>query len=160
MRQAPLTLLAYRFLSPHDQPVRQGSHMTTDTTVPPASLIPLIAMDELPEGRGRRVCTAGYDLAVFKVGDAVYAIDDSCPHAGSSLSNGRAEGTTVGCPAHGLKFDLVHGRPRRPGKLEARTHGLRVVDGLVMLDPEASLPTPIPDPKPATRVRAYGDPLG
>jgi 3-phenylpropionate/trans-cinnamate dioxygenase ferredoxin component len=96
---------------------------------------------------------------VFKVGDAVYAIDDSCPHAGSSLSGGRTEGTTVGCPAHGLKFDLVHGRPRNPGKLRARTHGLRVVDGLVMLDPEASLPAPIPDPKPATAVRKYGDPL-
>ena len=70
--------------------------MTIDTVVPATPLIPLIAMDELPEGRGRRVCTAGYDLAVFKVGDAVYAIDDSCPHAGSSLSGGRAEGTKWG----------------------------------------------------------------
>ena len=133
--------------------------MTIDTTGPPTPLIPLIALDELPDGRGRRVCTAGYDLAVFKVGDAVYAIDDSCPHAGSSLSGGRTEGTTVGCPAHGLKFDLVHGRPRNPAKLQARTHGLRVVDGLVMLAPEASPPAPIPDPKPATAVRKYGDPL-
>jgi 3-phenylpropionate/trans-cinnamate dioxygenase ferredoxin subunit len=132
--------------------------MTIDTTVPLTPLIPLIALDELPDGRGRRVCTAGYDLAVFKVGDAVYAIDDSCPHAGSSLSGGRTEGTTVGCPAHGLKFDLVH-RPPTPGKLQARTHGVQVVDGLVMLDPQASLPAPIPDPKPATAARKYGDPL-
>ena len=133
--------------------------MTIDTPVPPTPLIPLIAIGELLEGRGRRVCTAGYDLAVFKVGEAVYAIDDSCPHAGSSLSGGRAEGTTVRCPAHGLKFDLVHGRPRNPAKLQARSHGLRVVDGLVMLDPEASLPAPTPDPKPPTSTRAYGDPL-
>jgi 3-phenylpropionate/trans-cinnamate dioxygenase ferredoxin subunit len=133
--------------------------MTVDATVPPTPPIPLLAMDELIEGRGRRVCTAGYDLAVFKVGEAVYAIDDSCPHAGSSLSGGRVQGTTVGCPAHGLKFDLVHGRPRSPGRLRARTHGLRVVDGVVLLDPEASLPEPTPDPKPATAVRKYGDPL-
>jgi nitrite reductase/ring-hydroxylating ferredoxin subunit len=133
--------------------------MTVDATVPPTPLIPLLAMDELTEGRGRRVCTAGYDLAVFKVGEAVYAIDDSCPHAGSSLSGGRVQGTTVGCPAHGLKFDLVHGRPRSPGRLRARTHGLRVVDGVVLLDPEASLPEPMPEAKPATPVRKYGDPL-
>ena len=119
--------------------------MTIDATVPPTPLIPLIAIDELPEGRGRNVRTAGYDLAVFKVGDAVYAIDDSCPHAGSSLSGGRAEGTTVGCPAHGLKFDLMHGRPRNPKKLHARTYCLRVVSGLVMLDPEASLPATDPE---------------
>ena len=133
--------------------------MTVDGTVACAPLIPLIAMDELPEGRGRRVCTAGYDLAVFKVGDAVYAIDDSCSHAGSSLSGGRTQGTTVGCPAHGLRFDLVHGRPPNRGRLQARTHGVHVVDGLVMLDPQASLPVPTPEPKPATAPRKYGDPL-
>jgi len=121
--------------------------MTIDTPVPPApALIPLIALDELPEGRGRRVCTEGYDLAVFKVGDNVYAIDDSCPHAGASLSGGRASGTTVMCLAHGLKFGLAHGRPRNPAKLQAQTHGVRVVDGLVMLDPESS--SAVTDPGP------------
>jgi 3-phenylpropionate/trans-cinnamate dioxygenase ferredoxin subunit len=133
--------------------------MTIEAAVAHAPLIPLIAMDELPDGRGRRVCTAGYDLAVFKVGDAVYAIDDSCPHAGSSLSGGRTEGTTVGCPAHGLKFDLVHRNTPNPGKLQARTHCVHVVDGLVMLDPQASLPAPILESKPATTARKYGDPL-
>ena len=65
----------------------------------------------------------------------------------------------MGCPSHGLKFDLVHGRPRTPGKLQPRTHGVRVVDGLVMLDPDAALPAPIPDQKPVKAVRKYGDPL-
>ena len=90
--------------------------------MPTTPLIPLIAMDELPEGRGRRVCAAGYDLAVFKVGDAVYAIDDSCPHASYPewWQNGWHEG---GLPSHGLKFDLVHGRPPTPGKLQARCKG-------------------------------------
>lgn len=55
------------------------------------TLIPLIELNALPEGRGRRLCKAGLDLAVFRIGGAVYAIDDSCPHAGGSLSNGRAD---------------------------------------------------------------------
>jgi 3-phenylpropionate/trans-cinnamate dioxygenase ferredoxin subunit len=84
-------------------------------------------------------------LAVFRVGDAVYAIDDSCPHAGASLSGGRTRGTTVACLAHGLKFPLAHGRPRDPAKLQARTHALRVVDGHVMLEPEPSLPATDPE---------------
>ena len=54
--------------------------------------ISLIELSALPEGRGRRVCKAGLDLAVFRIGDAVYAIDDSCPHAGGSLSNGKLGG--------------------------------------------------------------------
>lgn len=111
--------------------------MPAAAPIPLIPLIPLIALDALPEGRGRRVCTAGYDLAVFKVGAAVYAIDDSCPHGGASLSGGIAQGRTVACRAHGLKFDMAHGCPRDPAKLQVRTHGLRITDGMVMLDPHA-----------------------
>ena len=62
--------------------------------------IPLIELSALPEGRGRRVCKAGLDLAVFRIGDAVYAIDDSCPHAGGAKSNGaswRARASPARC---------------------------------------------------------------
>jgi len=88
-------------------------------------------------GRPRPPGPAGYDLPVFKVGAAVYAIDDSCPHAGASLSGGIVQGRTVACRAHGLKFDMTHGCPHDPAKLQVRTHGLRVTDGMVMLDPNA-----------------------
>ena len=99
-----------------------------------AAPIPLIELSALPEGRGRRVCAAGLDLAVFRIGDAVYAIDDSCPHNGASLSNGRAQGAHVSCPAHGLRFRLAPGCPGNAAALQARTYSVRTVDGTVMLD--------------------------
>ena len=43
----------------------------------------------------------------------------------------------IACRAHGLKFDMTHGCPHDPAKLQVRTHGLRVTDGMVMLDPDA-----------------------
>jgi nitrite reductase/ring-hydroxylating ferredoxin subunit len=48
-----------------------------------STLVPLIELNALPDGLGRRVRTAGIDLAVFRIGDDVYAIDDSCPLAGA-----------------------------------------------------------------------------
>ncbi|MBK6613792.1 Rieske 2Fe-2S domain-containing protein [Ottowia sp.] len=102
--------------------------------------IPLIELSALPEGRGRRVCKVGLDLAVFRIGDAVYAIDDSCPHAGASLSNGKLQGTRVTCPAHGLKFDLdVVCQPSAP-TLEVKKYAVNVVDGIVMLAPDERSP--------------------
>jgi 3-phenylpropionate/trans-cinnamate dioxygenase ferredoxin subunit len=99
--------------------------------------IPLIELDALPSGRGRRVCKAGLDLAVFKVGDVVYAIDDSCPHSGGSLSNGKLDGTRVTCPVHGLQFDIDPACPARPATLQVKKYAVRAVDGMVMLDPDA-----------------------
>ena len=99
------------------------------------TLIPLIELNALPKGRGRHVCAAGFDLAVFRIGDDVYAIDDSCPHQGGSLSNGKLQGPRVTCPVHGLKFDLKPGRPGAAATLEVRNYTVSTVDGMVMLDP-------------------------
>jgi 3-phenylpropionate/trans-cinnamate dioxygenase ferredoxin component len=104
-----------------------------------SALIPLVALSDLPEGRGRRVGTAGLDLAVFRIGDAIYASDDSCPHQGASLSGGRLQGKTVFCRAHGLEFDLERGCSRRVPGLQVKTYAVRAVDGIVMLDLEAQV---------------------
>lgn len=100
-----------------------------------AEAVPLVALSALPAGRGLRVCKAGLDLAVFRIGDSAYAIDDSCPHAGGSLANGRLSGTRVRCPVHGLMFELDPTCPPGPPLLRARKHAVRIVDGIVLLDP-------------------------
>ena len=54
-------------------------------------------------------------VAIFRVGDAVYAIDDICPHRGASLGEGRLFGTVVSCPSHGFPVDVTTGRcPNNP----------------------------------------------
>ena len=102
-----------------------------------STCIPLVPLADLPEGRGRHVRTADCDLALFRFGDTVYAIDDGCPHAGASLSNGRVEGRRVVCRAHGLKFRLEAPPPGAPPALEPRRHCVRTVDGIVTLFPES-----------------------
>ena len=98
--------------------------------------IPLIELDAPPEGRGRRVCKAGHDLALFRIDGAVYAIHDSCPHAGGSLSNGKVQGRRVSCPVHGLKFELdPHACRSATPQLQAKQHVVQIVDGVVMLVP-------------------------
>ena len=98
-----------------------------------APTIPLIELSALPEGRGQRVCKAGLDLALFKIGDAVYAIEDSCPHSGGSLSNGKVQGTRVTCPVHRLTFSLENVCPPGPPTLQAKKFAVHVQDGMVML---------------------------
>jgi nitrite reductase/ring-hydroxylating ferredoxin subunit len=117
-----------------------------------ATLIPLIELGALPEGRGRRVCKAGFDLALFRVGDAVYAIEDSCPHAGGSLSNGKLQGKRVTCPVHGLKFNLESAGQTGAPTLEPKKYAVHAVDGVVMLD---SAEQPLPDDHAAAAAGAH-----
>lgn len=78
-------------------------------------------------------------IALFNVDGAIYAIDDSCPHAGSSLLGGKLDGRMIQCPAHGLKFDLATGC-MRGGGLAVRTHAIGLVNDKFVLTIAA--PTP------------------
>ena len=53
--------------------------------------------------------TPAQPVALFRVEGAYYAIDDTCPHRGGSLSQGMLSGYEVTCPWHGAKFDVRTG---------------------------------------------------
>lgn len=81
-----------------------------------------IERSAIADGRARLV-TIDDDLtvAVFRAGEAYYAIDNRCPHQGGPLGEGRFDGTVVTCPWHGFTIDVRTGRcPRTPG-LRVRT---------------------------------------
>ncbi|MBV8634089.1 MAG: Rieske 2Fe-2S domain-containing protein [Burkholderiaceae bacterium] len=76
-------------------------------------------------------------VALFNVAGELFAIDDSCPHAGSSLASGKVEHGAVQCPAHGLRFDLASGC-MRGGPLSIRTYSVSQADScLVITLPES-----------------------
>jgi 3-phenylpropionate/trans-cinnamate dioxygenase ferredoxin subunit len=91
----------------------------------------VIAVAGIPTDRGRLVFVQGRTIAMFKLDGVVHAIDDSCPHAGSSLAAGKLEGAFVQCRGHGLHFDVRPGRMRGADSFCAKTYPVRVVDGEV-----------------------------
>ncbi len=73
--------------------------------------IALGAVAEMPEGSGLRVEFGEHRVAVFRIGDSVYAIGDRCSHAEASLAEGELFGLDVECPRHGSEFNLETGKP-------------------------------------------------
>lgn len=79
-----------------------------------AELVIVAHTSELSPGQTKAVQVKGRTIALFNVGGTYYAIDETCPHAGGPLSEGRVEGTTVTCPWHGAQFDLSSGAVLSP----------------------------------------------
>ena len=46
------------------------------------------SLDEIEPGTARKVVVDGQAVALVRIGDDVYAIDDVCSHANVSLSDG------------------------------------------------------------------------
>lgn len=66
--------------------------------------------NDLKPGTARLVSFEGTDIAVFRVGEEYFAVDNHCPHQHfSKLHEGSIEGMVITCPMHGHRFDLVTG---------------------------------------------------
>lgn len=68
----------------------------------------------LVEGEGICVDAGGKKLALFRVGDRCFAIDEICPHRDAPLHEGYVEGLEVECPWHASRFNLETGAHRQP----------------------------------------------
>lgn len=91
-------------------------------------------MDELADGSGLRVEDGELRIAVFRIGDDVYAIGDRCSHAEASLAEGELFGTEVECPRHGSEFDVTTGKPGSlPATQPVPTYGVEIVGGEVFV---------------------------
>jgi naphthalene 1,2-dioxygenase system ferredoxin subunit len=64
---------------------------------------------ELFEGAGIAVTPEGHDIAIFKVEEGVYAIDNICTHGHARLCEGFVDGDMVECPFHQAMFDVRDG---------------------------------------------------
>jgi len=91
-------------------------------------------LESLPRERGVRVTIGDETIAMFRIGDEVYAIGDRCSHAEASLAEGELWDTTVECPRHGSEFDLKTGEPGAlPATVPVPVYEVSIEDGTVYL---------------------------
>jgi nitrite reductase/ring-hydroxylating ferredoxin subunit len=55
------------------------------------------------------VACQGRRVALYRLGDEVFATSDTCPHLGAALSEGCIVAGFVECPAHFALFDIRTG---------------------------------------------------
>ena len=92
------------------------------------------AFEDLWDGVGLAVDAGGRSVALFRVGDTVYANDGICTHADADLCDGFVEGHEIECPLHQGRFDLRTGAATCAPAVEAlKTYPVRIEGGRVYL---------------------------
>lgn len=91
--------------------------------------------DEFREDTPVAKQAGGQPLAVFRLGDDVYALRDKCSHGNARLSDGYVEDGCVECPLHQGLIDIRSGAARSAPITEAvRSFPVRVVAGRVEVE--------------------------
>ena len=92
----------------------------------------VLSADALSEGKAVKASADGADVLIYKDGDEVSAISDTCSHRGCSLADGDVSNGVVECPCHGSTFRLADGGiVRGPATAPQPAYDARVVDGRV-----------------------------
>ena len=68
-----------------------------------------LSLASLAPGKAVRLEKNGKSICVARVGDEVFAINDTCSHSDASLSEGDITDFKIECWLHGAEFDLRSG---------------------------------------------------
>lgn len=66
--------------------------------------------EELPNNSMKAILIQGNTILVCRSNDRLFALDNSCPHRGASLSKSDMKGTKIICYMHDFEYDLVSGK--------------------------------------------------
>ena len=92
-------------------------------------------LDDIPPLGARTLAVADGHIAVFRTeNDAVFAIEDSCPHRQGPLSQGIVHGAQVTCPLHNWVIDLATGSAVAPDVGCVKRYDVRLQNGTVEID--------------------------
>ncbi len=84
-------------------------------------------MDQLQSGVPVKLEKGGKSICVTRIGNEVFAIDDTCTHAEASLSEGEVSGFKIECWLHGAEFDLRTGEAiTLPANISLATYPVKI----------------------------------
>lgn len=98
----------------------------------PSDYTQVMRESDLEDGKPTKVEASGVPIMIVKQGTRVYALCDTCVHAGCSLSGGKLEGETIICPCHGSQYRLANGSVvNGPATRPEPSYDVRSEEGMV-----------------------------
>lgn len=95
--------------------------------------VAVAAVEDIADGKAKSVTLNDKEIALFRIGDEFYAIDNACPHYGSQLCEGVVRDATVACPWHGWRFDLKTGKGLTVTGRDVQSYAVKVEAGQVKI---------------------------
>lgn len=84
--------------------------------------------DEIEFDEPLAVSVGDTEIALCKVDDAVYALDNICTHEYACMSDGFVDGDVIECPLHQAQFHIPTGKVMSPpAEVDLKTFPVKIV---------------------------------
>ncbi len=93
--------------------------------------IKVMKCDDLEIGKSAIISVGEKEIALFNYKGEYYAIENTCPHRGAPLGEGRIEEGILICPNHEWRFELKTGWCPQNPELHTETYPVKVHEGKI-----------------------------
>jgi nitrite reductase (NADH) small subunit/3-phenylpropionate/trans-cinnamate dioxygenase ferredoxin subunit len=84
-------------------------------------------IDDFIPGQGKMVIVGGRHVALFRLGDEFFAIDNLCLHKAGPLCDGQIDNQdVVTCPWHGWSYEIRTGTLVQDPRVGVSKHDVRI----------------------------------
>ena len=92
------------------------------------SFVTVAKVGEIPEGGVKIVRLDDVPIAIIRLADGYYALEDICTHDGGPVAEGPIVDGAIECPRHGARFDIRTGEVLSPPALvPVPTYSVQIV---------------------------------
>jgi nitrite reductase (NADH) small subunit len=88
-------------------------------------------VSDFAPGAGKMVVVAGRHVALFRLGDEFFAIDNLCLHRAGPLCDGQIDNGVVTCPWHGWSYEIRTGTMVQDPRVGVSKHDVQIDGDLV-----------------------------
>jgi nitrite reductase (NADH) small subunit len=87
--------------------------------------VPVGRVSDFAPGAGKMVNVAGRHVALFRLGDEFFALDNMCLHRGGPLCDGDIKNGVVTCPWHFWSYEIRTGTMVQDPRVGVSKHEVR-----------------------------------
>jgi nitrite reductase (NADH) small subunit len=91
-----------------------------------SAFVPVGQIGDFVQGQGRMVTVNGRHVALFRLGNDFFALDNMCLHRGGPLCEGPIEREVVTCPWHGWSYQIRTGTMVQDPRVGVSKHEVRI----------------------------------
>jgi nitrite reductase (NADH) small subunit len=90
-------------------------------------------VSDFTPGQGKMVVVNGRHVALFRLGEEFYALDNMCLHRGGPLCEGPIDNDVVTCPWHGWSYEIRTGTMVQDPRVGVDKHEVKVEGGAILI---------------------------
>lgn len=133
----------------HVLSIFKGKNIDKHTGIENDGFIEICSVEDIEEKRAKVVLINGENIAVFKYGGKISAVNNICRHQHGPLGEGKIVDGCITCPWHGYQYLPHNGQSPPPFTEKVETYDVKIFNGKIYVNPK---PYPEGTERPAAEI--------